>query len=449
MAEQTAVVDASAGSKEGGGSAEVEVPSSEKGNETVKIDEILASVLAECTPEEKENAEVLQKSLVEACITVPASQRYLALAFVRGFILDTYKDREDRVDLTKAEIQEAIKFRATIREQFGILDSPEVEALFEKHMHSFIPQGGCDFEGNPLWILDLPSPEFNTVLTKEQIMAYHARDLLKLEDLKLEASLRLNKWIYRHVIIADMSHSKGGLGGALGVAKKMAAVLSVPGTVDPTKKKGEEKNMDTFYFPESMHSTCILNAPWWFQGLWKVASLFMEPTTRKKIQVIGSNYADVLFSRGLLGHAPRYLGGCSPNPTALDMPAFGAGADIVGRVDSDGNPVPVSYSVKSGSPEVVRICFPATHRLEWTIDVKSRNLVLSINGYHRRETENSAVALCEEKKISEGDKQTGSFDCKAEGGGVLHGFVEMKLAGSSSFRSTTVTVLPKLVELGK
>ena len=425
-----------------------------------KIQGIIDTMLKGCSEEEQQYVATLRKALDEAGIKLAPQHLYLPVAFVRGFILDTYKDKDNKVELTIKEIKEAIAYREEISKQFGTLDSPEVEALFERHMHSYIPSDGSDFDGYPLWILDLPSPDFAEKLTKEQIVAYHSRDLMNMEVLRMKASIQHNKYVSGHVVVADMSHSKGGLGGALGVAKKLNAALSIE--VEGSEKP---KNQDTFYFPESMISTLILNAPWWFQGLWKVASLFLEPTTRKKIKVLGADYTSVLFERGVLGYLPRYLGGCSPNPTALNMKEFGEGVDIVGRPGADGTPDgALEYFVKSRSPELLRVCFPRTHRVEWRIVVNKRNLVLNVAGHVRRASKNESITICDGTKFEEGAEFSGTFDRTgghggAGGGGakaggqiegeddVRHGFVTFELRGSSVMRATTVHVTVKLVEI--
>lgn len=418
----------------------------------------------ECSAEEQEYTATLQAALDEAGIEVPPQQMYMPLAFVRGFIYDTYKDKPNKVEMTIVELKEAIEFRKTIQTKFPLLETPEVRSGFEKYMHSYIPEEGGDFEGYPLWILDLPARDFTEQLPKEQIMAYHARDFMTLEMLKMRASLRHGRKISGHVVVADMSHSDGGLSGALGVAKKMNAILEVPvpeGAPEGTKPK----NMDSFYFPESMQSSLILNAPWWFQGLWKVASLFLEPTTRAKVKVLGADYADVLFKRGCLGFLPRYLGGCSPNPTALSMKEYGEGVDVIGRPGKDGAVgSPLEYFVKSGSgAEKVYVCFPRTHRVEWEVSVAARNLVLHVTGVLRRAGRNDSIVVCDGTKFNEGAKHVGSFDRTGGHGGagggatkaggriegeddVSHGFVIFNFAGSSGFRSTTVHLSVKLVE---
>ncbi len=133
------------------------------------------------------------------------------------------------------------------------------------------------------------------------------------------------------------------------------------------------------------------------------------------------------------------------------------------------------------------MCVPSTHRLVWSLGVRVRNLVLTVTGHLRLATRNSTLVICAGSKFEEGKTVCGSFDCRERarneeaaggGGGVAaglaqaqataaaaaaaaaesampkedvegarHGFVVFTIAGSSSFRATTVDVSFRLVPL--
>ena len=69
------------------------------------------------------------------------------------------------------------------------------------------------------------------------------------------------------------------------------------------------------YFPESVVSTTVVNAPWAFAQVFKLVSPLLTPVQRRKIRVLGTD-----FEAGLLEHAglplaalPRFLGGTTPD----------------------------------------------------------------------------------------------------------------------------------------
>lgn len=65
------------------------------------------------------------------------------------------------------------------------------------------------------------------------------------------------------------------------------------------------------FFPDLVDSITIVNAPFIFTQIWRIGSLVLAPSTRKKFQILGSNFAE-----GLRSHAkvdikalPQFLGG--------------------------------------------------------------------------------------------------------------------------------------------
>jgi len=88
------------------------------------------------------------------------------------------------------------------------------------------------------------------------------------------------------------------------------------------------------YYPELADAITIVNAPFGFETAWKVVSLLLDPTSRKKVRILGKD-----FSKGLEEHShvdtavlPPFLGGkadASELPQVLPVPRqAGAGLDL-------------------------------------------------------------------------------------------------------------------------
>jgi hypothetical protein len=67
--------------------------------------------------------------------------------------------------------------------------------------------------------------------------------------------------------------------------------------------------IDQDYYPESLHRLYMINAPWFFTGLWKMLSAFVDPVTAKKINVLGSDYIAALREEIDDCNIPTELGG--------------------------------------------------------------------------------------------------------------------------------------------
>jgi len=70
------------------------------------------------------------------------------------------------------------------------------------------------------------------------------------------------------------------------------------------------------HYPETMGALFIINAPGFFTVIWSVAQVFLDPGTKKKITILGSNYRDRLFEHVDPSNLPTALGGTDD---ALDI----------------------------------------------------------------------------------------------------------------------------------
>ena len=110
------------------------VPQAHAADLAARFQAILDADLSQSTAEEQDFAAQLTAALAEANVEMEPQQLYTPVAFVRGFIFDTFKDEKERVPMTIAELTDAIAFRKSIREQFPALETPELRAAFEQYV---------------------------------------------------------------------------------------------------------------------------------------------------------------------------------------------------------------------------------------------------------------------------------------------------------------------------
>ena len=63
------------------------------------------------------------------------------------------------------------------------------------------------------------------------------------------------------------------------------------------------------YYPETLGDMFIINAPKLFTGIFSIVLSFLDEKTRKKIQIIGSNYLPTLQDYVDIENIPTFLGG--------------------------------------------------------------------------------------------------------------------------------------------
>eukprot|EP01095_Lingulamoeba_sp_RSL-Kostka_P009726 TRINITY_DN336_c1_g1_i1.p1 TRINITY_DN336_c1_g1~~TRINITY_DN336_c1_g1_i1.p1 ORF type:complete len:261 (-),score=70.82 TRINITY_DN336_c1_g1_i1:14-796(-) len=64
-------------------------------------------------------------------------------------------------------------------------------------------------------------------------------------------------------------------------------------------------------YPEVLHSEYLINTNWLFRGIWKMFQGFVHESTRKKINIIGSDYQDILLENISPENLPVEFGGVS------------------------------------------------------------------------------------------------------------------------------------------
>lgn len=126
-----------------------------------------------------------------------------------------------------------------------------------------------DKEGRPCYIEKTGRADISALvkLPEDQIIKWHVWNTEKqIEQMKLK-SKELNKEITTLVHIHDMSGATLKLRKALNLFTRLA-------------------KLDQEYYPERMGKIFIINTPWIFPILWKLAKTFLDPKTRDKCVVL-------------------------------------------------------------------------------------------------------------------------------------------------------------------
>ena len=79
------------------------------------------------------------------------------------------------------------------------------------------------------------------------------------------------------------------------------------GKVRNQKKRGMDSG--NFYYPEILGKIFIINAPFLFTALWKIAKLWIDKKTQAKVSILGGSYKNELLESIDKDMLPDYLGG--------------------------------------------------------------------------------------------------------------------------------------------
>ena len=136
---------------------------------------------------------------------------------------------------------------------------------------------GNDKHGHPVYIertgpISCRMHEYLKIRTEEELIVRHIRWQEVCSDRLRMASVHYQKHISKAVIIFDMTGTSMSVNpGALRVFK---AVVT----------------MDTHYYPERLERLFLINANWMFRGIWAMVSPWLDDATRKKIEILGTDY---------------------------------------------------------------------------------------------------------------------------------------------------------------
>eukprot|EP00053_Salpingoeca_punica_P006377 m.60451 g.60451 ORF g.60451 m.60451 type:complete len:264 (+) comp13663_c0_seq2:277-1068(+) len=173
--------------------------------------------------------------------------------------LDTMRWRKDNVpaDILGPDADEAI-----------------YEAICPHRNHGF------DKEGRPIYFEitgRIKLPHLLKYVTPEKLIRRHIRQQEIAMSRMRESSQRLGRNVDTQVVIMDLAElSLKPNSSGVGIFKECI-------------------RLDQNYYPETLYKIFLVNAPWIFTPLWALLRPWLDPVTRAKFHVLGSNYQSVLL----------------------------------------------------------------------------------------------------------------------------------------------------------
>lgn len=98
------------------------------------------------------------------------------------------------------------------------------------------------------------------------------------------------------------------------------------------------------HYPERCKKMFVLNAPWWFQTAFAIISPFIDPRTKKKICVLGKDYAKVLAEELGEWSLPKSHGGTDSDEFG-ESPAEKALSEYVEKLNAQHNIIPTRMEI--------------------------------------------------------------------------------------------------------
>jgi len=199
----------------------------------------------------------------------------------------------------KDMMMEAEKWRREYKvdELYETFTFPEKEAvskLYPKFYHK------TDKDGRPVYVEQLTHLDLNKlfkVTTPERLIQELVYEYEKCQRERLPVCSEMsNKLIETSCTIMDLKN--------VGVAQ----FWRVSSYVQQASKIGQ------FYYPETMGRFYIINAPYIFTTVWSVVKGWLDPVTREKIQILGSNFLSELSKQIPTENIPSIVGGSCQCP---------------------------------------------------------------------------------------------------------------------------------------
>jgi len=158
---------------------------------------------------------------------------------------------------------------------------------------------GQDMEGHPIFWDDGSAFAKDANLKvfqgdKERVNLFRTRLMKRMHNLKLSASKRYGRMIYKHCLVMDL-----------------AAFNSKKFVVDRKFHEQTTKEMSDL-FPESLHRLYVINAPSAFRVAWKVIQTFLDPITAEKTKILGKDFIAEMIRDINLDMIPHKFGGIGP-----------------------------------------------------------------------------------------------------------------------------------------
>eukprot|EP00042_Codosiga_hollandica_P012941 m.29452 g.29452 ORF g.29452 m.29452 type:complete len:256 (-) comp40552_c0_seq2:137-904(-) len=128
-------------------------------------------------------------------------------------------------------------------------------------------------------------------LTAEKLIRRHIRQQEIATSRMAKSSARLGRNVDRQFIILDL-----------------AGLSMVPNSTGMDVFK-ECTRIDSNHYPETLEHLFIINAPWIFKPLWAIIKPWLDPVTRAKFHVLGSDFQSALLEHIDPAQLPPAYGG--------------------------------------------------------------------------------------------------------------------------------------------
>ena len=174
-------------------------------------------------------------------------------------------------------------------ENFSFPEKEAVNELYPKFYHK------TDKDGRPVYIEQLGKLDLNklfNVTTPERLIQELVYEYEKCLNERLPVCSAINQnLIETSCTVMDLKN--------VGIGQ----FWKVSSYVQQASKIGQ------CYYPETMGRFYIINAPYIFTTVWTVVKAWLDPVTREKIQILGSNYIGELAKQIPMENIPSLIGG--------------------------------------------------------------------------------------------------------------------------------------------
>jgi len=137
-----------------------------------------------------------------------------------------------------------------------------------------------DKQGHPLYIERtgiIRMPDLLAHLEENDLVVRHVRHLEYVMRRMHNTSVRFGRNIEKHIIVFDLSG------------------FQIKPDFSGNRVFTATMNIDQNYYPERLYKFFMINAPWYFRATWKLVKNFIDPLTRQKIEIMGTDYKEKLL----------------------------------------------------------------------------------------------------------------------------------------------------------
>ncbi|KAF0685026.1 Aste57867_23055 [Aphanomyces stellatus] len=219
---------------------------------------------------------------------------------VKGFLdatLTRYLEARNYVEKDSVKMLEDTLAWRKQNDVASVLDRPLPQEKMNA-LRKFHPQGehGVDREGNILYVERIGYLDAEALMknvTMEDAVLYHIQKYeLQHHVTFAQASVEQKRIVNKMTVIYDLEN--------IGMQTFKKVVFDF---IKQTSAIGQD------HYPDTLNRVFVVNAPFFFFTTWKIIEVFLNPTTRKKIQFLGSGFKKELVKHIDPSQLPKWLGG--------------------------------------------------------------------------------------------------------------------------------------------